>query len=59
MLIVERSTSALRSDGLGRDAHAEGYNSVEGRAVAEPVAAEADGVQFAVVVARVLAHVAR
>jgi hypothetical protein len=58
MLIVERRMSALCRDGLGSDAHAEGDDSVEGLAVAEPIAAEPDGVPFAVVVARVLAHVA-
>ncbi len=57
-MLMER-TSALRRDGVGRDARAEGDDSVEGRAFAEPVAAEADGVPFAAVrvVARVLAHV--
>ncbi len=47
----------LRLDRVCRDAHAEDDDSVEARPVAEPVAAEADGVPFAVVVARYLAHV--
>jgi hypothetical protein len=49
MLIGKRRTQSR--DYVGRDAHAEGDNSVEARAVAEPVAAEADGVPFAEVVA--------
>jgi hypothetical protein len=55
-MLVER-TSAPRCDGVGRDAHADGDDSVEEQAVAEAVAAKADGVPFAVVVASVLAHV--
>ena len=56
MLILDKRTT-LRLDGVGRDAHAEGDDSVKALPVAEPVAAEADGVPVAVVGARVLAHV--
>jgi hypothetical protein len=55
VMLIERTTP--RRNGVGSYAHAKGDDSVEGRAVAEPVAAEANGVPFAVVIARVLAHV--
>ncbi len=55
MLIFDKRMT-LRLDGVCRDAHAEGDDSVEARPVAEPVAAKADWVPVAVVVARVHAH---